>query len=96
MRRPLAALLCVAACASAADEMMVIPAGPFTMGRNDGPADERPAHPVTLPAFQIDRLPVTNAQFAEFLNARGHSTAQGARLYDYDDNDARVHQAGGK
>ena len=77
-------------------DMVIIAAGTFTMGRDDGPEDERPAHQVTLPAFQIDRLPVTNAQFAEFLNARGHSTAQGERLYDYDDTDASIHQAAGK
>jgi len=80
----------------AADAMVAVPAGTFIMGRNDGPDDERPAHSITLPAFQIDRLPVTNAQFAEFLNARGHSTAQGERFYDYDDNDARIHLVKGK
>ena len=82
--------------AIAENDMVSIPAGPFTMGRNDGPDDERPAHTVTLQAFQIDRLPVTNAKFAEFLNARGHSTARGERLYDHDDGDARIHQIGGK
>jgi formylglycine-generating enzyme required for sulfatase activity len=80
----------------AADAMVAVPAGLFIMGRNDGPDDERPAHSITLPAFRIDRLPVTNAQFAEFLNARGHSTAQGERFYDYDDNDARIHLVKGK
>ncbi len=91
-------LICAATCAGAAtaDDMIAIPAGTFTMGRDDGPDDERPAHTVTLPAFQIDRVPVTNAQFAEFLNARSHSTAKGERLYDYDDNDARIHQVAGK
>ena len=82
--------------AAAADDMVSIPAGPFTMGRDDGPDDERPAHQITLPAFHIDRLPVTNAQFAEFLNVRGHSSAKGERLYDHDDNDARIHQVAGK
>ena len=76
--------------------MVTVPAGVFTLGRDDGPEDERPAHPLTLPAFEIDRLPVTNAQFAEFLNVRGHSTPQGARLYDYDDADARIHSVNGK
>jgi iron(II)-dependent oxidoreductase len=76
--------------------MVTIPAGSFTLGRDNGPEDERPAHQLTLPAFQIDRLPVTNAQFAEFLNVRGHSTASGERLYDYDDGDARIHQVAGK
>jgi len=52
------------------DEMILIPAGPFTMGSNEGPQDERPAHEVTLRAYEIDRFPVTNAQFADFLNAQ--------------------------
>ena len=38
-------------------EMAVVPAGPFTMGRDDGVDDERPAHRVELTAFEIDRLP---------------------------------------
>ena len=102
MRRLPMGFVCAALCgyAWAADEritpMVTIAAGAFNMGRNDGPEDERPAHQVTLPTFQIDRLPVTNVQFAGFLNARGHSTAQGDRLYDYDDNDARIHQIAGK
>ena len=101
MRALLAGLLYLAAGAwslstMAADEMITIPAGAFTMGRDDGPDDERPAHSVTLPAFRIDRLPVTNAQFAEFLNVRGHSTAGGERLYDFDYSDARIHTVNGK
>lgn len=97
MRRCLILLMCMASgvCARAAEDMVTIPAGPFTMGRDDGPQDERPAHQVTLPAFQIDRQPVTNREFAGFLNARGHSTPAGERLYDYDDSDARIHQVNG-
>ncbi len=89
-------LWCLSYNGAQAREMITISAGAFTMGRDEGPEDERPAHQVHLPAFQIDRLPVTNAQFAEFLNVRGHSTASGTRLYDYDDNDARIHQVNGK
>ncbi|HEU4639917.1 MAG TPA: SUMF1/EgtB/PvdO family nonheme iron enzyme, partial [Candidatus Binatia bacterium] len=51
--------------------MRRIPAGPFSMGRDDGPVDERPQHRVDLPEFFIDRLPVTNSQFAQFLQAKG-------------------------
>ncbi len=90
------ALWFVYGCALAAQDMVTIPAGPFTMGRDDGPEDERPAHVVTLPAFQIDRQPATNREFAEFLIARGHSSSQGERYYDYDDSDARIHQVYGK
>jgi len=81
---------------TAPTEMINIPAGLFTMGSDDGPADERPAHRVELAAFLIDRLPVTNAQFAAFLNATGPVSSSGERLYDVDDADARVHQRSGK
>jgi len=73
-------------------DMIKIPAGPFTMGSDDGPADERPAHVVSLADFSIDRLPVTNARFAEFLNAVGPANAAGEKLFDLDDADARIHR----
>ena len=47
------------------------PAGPFTMGSNDGRDGERPAHTVTLTAFEIDRLQVTSAEFAMFIDRHG-------------------------
>ena len=61
--------------------MIQIPPGQFLMGSNDGPADERPAHKVELPAFYIDRLPVTNARFAAFLNAVGPVNSKGENLF---------------
>jgi formylglycine-generating enzyme required for sulfatase activity len=80
---------------AAQDDMIHIPAGPFLMGSNDGPADERPAHEVTLPAYSIDRFPVTNARFAAFLNAAaGPGTRE--RLYDFDDPDARIRMRDGR
>lgn len=80
----------------ASTDMIAIPAGAFTMGSGTGPADARPAHKVDLPAFSVDKLPVTNAQFAAFLNAVGPVNSKGERLFDFDDNDARIHQRGGK
>lgn len=71
-----------------------VPAGPFRMGSDTGPADERPRHQVPLDAFLIDRTPVTNAQFAAFLNAAGPSNAHHERWFDGDDRDARIHQRG--
>lgn len=49
--------------------MLTIRAGSYTLGRDDGPGIERPAHSVDLRAFRIDRTEVTNAAFAEYLNA---------------------------
>jgi formylglycine-generating enzyme required for sulfatase activity len=95
VKRWVALALAVSLPAAAAD-MAAIPAGPFTMGSDDGPADERPAHRVTLAAFLIDRYPVTNSGYADFLNAAGTHNAQGERLFDFDDADARVHRVGGK
>ena len=47
-----AGLLALLASAQAPlSEMVEISAGPFMMGSNDGPEDERPAHQVTLAAF---------------------------------------------
>jgi formylglycine-generating enzyme required for sulfatase activity len=53
-------------------ETVLIPAGPFTMGVNNGRPDERPAHRVTLSAFRMAVLPVTNEDYAAFLAATGH------------------------
>jgi formylglycine-generating enzyme required for sulfatase activity len=76
-----------------AADMTRIPAGAFTMGSDAGPEDERPAHRVTLAAFEIDLFPVTNADFAQFLNAVGPRNPRGERRYDDDDLDARIHRA---
>lgn len=66
------------------------------MGRDDGPADERPRHRVVLADFFIDRLKVTNADFARFLNAVGPKGPKGEKYFDLDDNDARVHWRDGQ
>ncbi|MCG3210675.1 MAG: Hercynine oxygenase [Anaerolineae bacterium] len=50
--------------------MVLVPAGPFTMGSNRGQQNERPVHQVDLAAFYIDQYEVTNAQFVEFLNQK--------------------------
>ncbi|WP_305785878.1 ergothioneine biosynthesis protein EgtB [Symbioplanes lichenis] len=52
-----------------------IPGGPFTMGTDTEPwalDNERPAHAVDVPAFHIDRAPVTNGQYAAFIAAGGY------------------------
>jgi formylglycine-generating enzyme required for sulfatase activity len=48
-------------------DLVEIPGGTFQMGRNDGPPQERPIHPVTVQKFFMDRTEVTNAEYAEFV-----------------------------
>jgi iron(II)-dependent oxidoreductase len=81
---------------SRADGIMLVQAGAFWMGRDDGPADEAPAHRVFLPHFWIDRHKITNAEVAAFLNARGLATADGETTFDDDDADARIRRVGGR
>jgi formylglycine-generating enzyme required for sulfatase activity len=74
------------------DGIMLVPAGAFWMGRDDGPPDEAPLHRVFVSDFWIDRHKVTNAEFAMFLNAVGPTSSDGERRYDWDDADARIHR----
>ncbi len=52
-------------------DMVLVPAGPFLMGSEDGRDDEKPVHQVYLEAFYIDRFEVTNAEYVTFLNKIG-------------------------
>ena len=60
---------------SSADGMieLFIPAGSFQMGGLDPAAaeDEKPAHKITMPAFWIDKLEVTNAMYTLCVQAGG-------------------------
>jgi gamma-glutamyl hercynylcysteine S-oxide synthase len=52
-----------------------VPAGPFVMGAHDQTwayDNERPAHVVELPAFSVERHPVTNERFAAFVEDGGY------------------------
>lgn len=50
----------------APNEMVLIPAGKFTMGTNSRLPDEGPEHTVYLDAFYIDKFEVTNLQYKKF------------------------------
>lgn len=54
--------------------MVLIPAGTFTMGSDAFYPEEAPRRGVSVDAFRIDRTPVTNRQFARFVEATGHVT----------------------
>ena len=54
---------------------VLVPAGPFTMGTSTEPwalDNERPAHVVDLPAFLIDTVPVSNADYLGFMSVGGY------------------------
>ena len=51
------------------DGMVLIPAGSFEMGSNDGLDHEQPVHTVHLDAFYMDTHEVTYAQFKAFVDA---------------------------
>jgi len=55
-------------------DMLWIPGGTFRMGSNDHYPEEAPVHRVTVDGFWIDRTPVTNRQFKQFVRATGHVT----------------------
>jgi formylglycine-generating enzyme required for sulfatase activity len=59
-------------------EMVLIPASEFLMGsdpRRDKYIgdDERPQHILYLPSYYLAKTPVTNAQYAAFVQATGHA-----------------------
>jgi formylglycine-generating enzyme required for sulfatase activity len=58
----------------ASPELIWIPAGTFRMGSDKHYSEEAPSHRVTVDGFWIDRTPVTNRQFRNFVRATGHKT----------------------
>lgn len=56
------------------DSMVVVPAGVVVMGSDDPQVldNERPARRVELAAFAIDRHPVTQGRFREFMEGGGY------------------------
>ncbi|CAM4195537.1 ergothioneine biosynthesis protein EgtB [Kibdelosporangium persicum] len=58
---------------------ILVPAGPFTMGTSVEPwalDNERPAHQVHVDAFVIDKYPVTNGMYLEFISSGGYDQQQ--------------------
>jgi iron(II)-dependent oxidoreductase len=56
------------------DDMVLIDAGPFTMGQDGSKPKNGPAYEVDLPAYEIDRFEVTNEEFAWFTEQTGYVT----------------------
>jgi formylglycine-generating enzyme len=55
-------------------ELVDVPGGAFRMGSTSFYPEEAPIHTATVGAFAIERHPVTNAQFADFVDATGYLT----------------------
>jgi formylglycine-generating enzyme required for sulfatase activity len=76
-------------------EMVIIRGGTFFRGSNTGARDEMPRHAIDLNPFALDIHPVTNEQFARFLDAMGGEK-------DQNNNDiirlreSRIKRSGGK
>jgi len=48
-------------------EMLLIPAGRFRMGDDNGDEDQRPAHPVTISAFYMDKFEVSQKDYEKMM-----------------------------
>lgn len=79
-----------------AHSMILIMAGEFPMGSENGDADESPLRSVFLDAFLIDLYEVTNAQYAAFLNEKGNQTEGDVPWLNTTSPDVRIHQTGEK
>ncbi|MEM7245199.1 MAG: SUMF1/EgtB/PvdO family nonheme iron enzyme [Acidobacteriota bacterium] len=55
-----------------APELVLVPAGTWTIGCDGSRDDEAPARRVTLPAFRAAVAPVTNVEYRRFTDATGH------------------------
>jgi hypothetical protein len=78
----------VAADSLVCSEMVAVPAGAFTVGSNDGPDHERPAHPVKVArrARRALRRPQDRLHQPQHLGRIWHNLADlGARLRQHAD-----------
>ncbi|MCB9440916.1 MAG: formylglycine-generating enzyme family protein [Mycolicibacterium sp.] len=55
-------------------ELVALPGGTFSMGADGFYPEETPVHTVTIGPVSVERHPVTNAQFAEFVADTGYLT----------------------
>jgi formylglycine-generating enzyme required for sulfatase activity len=68
--------------------MVLVAAGEFTMGSEQGDDDEQPVHRVFLDSFYLDTFEVTNGRFAKFVAA-----IQSEPPWGFADHDTPVLQA---
>jgi len=82
------------------NEMILVKGGTFKMGSEDGAYDEKPVHQVTVKNFYISQYEVSNAEFVEFLNAKGNRFEGGKKWVNlegsYKDEKCRLYKVGEK
>ena len=54
--------------------MVFINGGTFMMGSDKFYPEEKPVHKVTVDSFWIDKYPVTNDEYSEFVSATNYIT----------------------
>ncbi len=65
-------------------QMILIPAGEFTMGSNEWYNDERPPHKISIGDFYIDKYEVTNTQYKKFVQETNHNVPSNFTDPEYD------------
>ena len=65
------------------DNMVLIPGGTFRMGSEDGEADEKPVHEVTVDKFYLSKYEVTVREFKTFIEETGTRTDAEKEGYSY-------------
>jgi serine/threonine-protein kinase len=63
--------------------MCLVPAGKFTMGNDNGTAEEQPVHTVDLDQVNIDKFEVTNAFYKACVEAGGCSPPKYAKSHTH-------------
>ena len=56
------------------ENMVFIKGGSFMMGSDKFYPEEKPVHKVTVDSFWIDKYPVTNHEYGEFVSATNYIT----------------------
>jgi len=82
-------------------ERIYVEGGSFTMGSSagNGNNDEYPEHFVTVNSFYISKYEITNAQYADFMNAKGvnpNGSIDEIEYLEMDDADVQISYTGGQ
>ncbi len=80
-------------------EMKYITGGSMLMGSNDGLADQKPIHSVTVGGFQISKYEVTNSEYCVYMNDVGVNSDGsfiGVEFIDMNDPECEIIYENGK